>query len=60
MPMVEVPRNKFERWASRLQYQDYHRNFIGELALSFSQLALSALKEIEAKPPLILLDGYQD
>jgi hypothetical protein len=23
MPMVEVPRNKFECWANRLQYQDY-------------------------------------
>jgi hypothetical protein len=60
MPMVEVPRNKFECWASRLQYQDYHRQLVSELALSCSQLALSALKEIEAKPPFILLDGYQD
>jgi hypothetical protein len=60
MPMVEVPRNKFECWANRLQYQDYHRQVVSELALSCSQLALSALKEIEAKPPLISLDGYQD
>jgi hypothetical protein len=60
MPMVEVPRNKFECWANRLQYQDYHRQLVSELALSCSKLALSVLKESEAKPPLISLDGYRD
>jgi hypothetical protein len=36
------------------------RQLVSELALSCSQLALSALKESEAKPPLISLDGYRD
>jgi site-specific DNA-cytosine methylase len=44
----------------RLHYQDSHRQFVSELALSCSQLALFARKEIEAKPPLISLDGYRD
>jgi hypothetical protein len=60
MPIVDMPRNKFECWANRLHYQDYHRQFVSELALSCSQLALSALKEIEATPSLISLDGYRD
>jgi hypothetical protein len=60
MPIVDMPRKKFECWANRLHYQDYHRQSVRELALSCSQLALSALKEIEATPTLILLDGYQD
>jgi predicted aspartyl protease len=60
MPIVDMPRNKFECWANRLHYQDYHRQFVRELALSCSQLALSALKEIEATPALISLDGYRD
>jgi hypothetical protein len=38
----------------------YHRRFVSELALSCSQLALSALKEIEATPSLISLDVYRD
>jgi hypothetical protein len=54
-----MPRNKFECWANRLYYQDYHRHF-RELALCCSQLALSAPKEIEATPALISLDGYRD
>jgi hypothetical protein len=60
MPIVDMPRNKFECWANRLHYQDYHRQFVSELALCCSQLALSALKEIEATPSLILLDRYRD
>jgi hypothetical protein len=60
MPIVDMPRNKFECWANHLHYQDYHRQFVRELAHSCSQLALSALKEIKATPALILLDGYQD
>jgi hypothetical protein len=60
MPIVDMPRNKFECWANRLHYQDYHRQFVRELALSCSQLALSTLKEIEATPALISLDGYRD
>jgi uncharacterized protein YlxP (DUF503 family) len=60
MPIVDMPRNKFECWANRLHYQDYHRQFVRELALSCSQLALTALEEIKATPSLILLDGYQD
>jgi hypothetical protein len=60
MPIVNMPRNKFECWANRLHYQDYHRQFVSELALSCYQLALSALKEIEATPSLISLDGYRD
>jgi hypothetical protein len=49
MPMVEVPTNKFECSASRLQYQDYHRQLVSELALSCSQLALSAQPSRESK-----------
>jgi hypothetical protein len=60
MPMVEVPKNKFECWASRFQYQDYHRQLVPKLALRCSETVLSTLKEIEAKPPLISLDGYRD
>jgi hypothetical protein len=60
MPIVDMPRNKFECWANRLHYHSYHRQFVSELALSCSQLALSALKEIEATPSLISLDGYRD
>jgi predicted aspartyl protease len=60
MPIVDMPKNKFECWANRLHYQDYHRQFVSELALSCSQLALSALKEIKATPSLIFLDGYRD
>jgi hypothetical protein len=60
MPIVYMPTNKFECWANRLHYQDYHSQFVSELALSCSQLALSALKEIEATPSLILLDGYRE
>jgi hypothetical protein len=57
MPIVDVPKNNFECWANRLHYQDYHRQLVSELALSCSQLAVTALKEMEAKPPLISLDG---
>jgi predicted aspartyl protease len=60
MPIVDVPKNNFECWANRLHYQDYHRQLLSELALSCSQLAVTALKEMEAKPPLISLDGYRD
>jgi hypothetical protein len=60
MPIVDMPRNKFKCWANRLHYQDYYRQFVRELAPSCSQLALSALKEIEATPALISLDGYRD
>jgi predicted aspartyl protease len=60
MPIVDMPRNKFDCWANRLHYQDYHRQFVRELALSCSQLVLSALKGIEATPALISLDGYRD
>ena len=55
MPMVAAPTNEFECWASRLHYQDYNRQLTDELTQSFSKLALSSLKEIEAKPPLIRL-----
>jgi hypothetical protein len=54
------PKTTFECWANRLHYQDYHRQLVSKLALSCSQLAVTALKEMEARPPLILLDGYQD
>jgi hypothetical protein len=60
MPIVDVPKNNFECWANRLHHQDYHRQLVSELALSCSQLAVTALKEMEAKPPLISLDGYRD
>jgi hypothetical protein len=60
MPIVEVPKNNFACWANRLHYQDYHRQLVSKLALSCSQLAVSALKEMEARPPLIPLDGYRD
>jgi hypothetical protein len=58
MPIVDMPGKKFECWANRLHYQDYHEQFVSELALSCSQLDLSALKGIEATPSLISLDGY--
>jgi predicted aspartyl protease len=60
MPIVDVPKNNFECRANRLHYQDYHRQLVSELAVSCSQLAVTALKEMEAKPPLISLDGYRD
>jgi predicted aspartyl protease len=60
LPMVAAPRNDFECWANRLHYQDYQKQLADELALSFSSLALPSLKEEEAKPPIILLEGYRD
>jgi hypothetical protein len=60
MPIMDVPKNNFECWTNRLHYQDYHRQLVSKLALSCSQLAVTALKEMEAKPPLISLDGYRD
>jgi hypothetical protein len=60
MPIVDVPKNNFECWANRLHFQDYHRQLVSKLALSCSQLAVTALKEMEAKPPLMSLDAYLD
>jgi predicted aspartyl protease len=60
MPMMAMPKNDFEYWANRLQYQDYNRQFVDELSNSFSQLALSSLKKMEKKPSLISLEGYRD
>jgi hypothetical protein len=59
MPMMAVPTNDFECWANRLQYQDFNRQLVDELSSSFSQLALSSLKEMETKPPFISLEGYR-
>jgi hypothetical protein len=60
MPMMAMPKNDFEYWANRLQYQDYNRQLVDELSNSFSQLALSSLKEMETKPSLISIEGYRD
>jgi hypothetical protein len=60
MPMMAMPKNDFEYWANRLQYQDYNRQLVDELSNNFSQLALSSLKEMEKKPSLISLEGYRD
>jgi hypothetical protein len=60
MPMMAMPKNDFEYWANRLQYQDHNRQLVDELSNSFSQLALSSLKEMETKPSLISLEGYRD
>ena len=46
MPMMAMPKNDFECWANRLQYQDYQTdNLLMNCLNSFSQLALSSLKE---------------
>jgi hypothetical protein len=50
MPIVDMPKNKFECWANRLHYQYYHRQGVRELALSCSQLALSALCTMGSDP----------
>jgi hypothetical protein len=60
MPMMAMPKSDFEYWANRLQYQDYNRQLVDKLSNSFSQLALSSLKEIEKKPSLISPEGYRD
>jgi hypothetical protein len=60
MPMMVIFKNDFEYLANRLQYQDYNRKLVDELSNSFSQLALSSLKEMEKKPSLISLEGYRD
>jgi hypothetical protein len=60
MPMMAMPKNDFECWANHLQYQDYNRQLVDGLSKSFSQFALSLLKEMEAKPSLISLEGYRD
>jgi hypothetical protein len=60
MPMVAVPKNDFDCWANRLHYQDYQKQLADELALSFLSLVLPSLKEEEAKPPTISLEGYRD
>jgi predicted aspartyl protease len=60
MPMMAMPKNDFEYWANHLQYQGYNRQLVDELSNSFSQLALSSLKEMETKPSLISLEGYRD
>jgi hypothetical protein len=50
-----MPRNNFECRATRLHYQGYHRQLVGELALSCPQLALVLSQGTRAKPPLISL-----
>jgi hypothetical protein len=60
MPTMAMPKNDFECWANRLQYQDYNRQLVDELSNSFSQLVLSSFKEMETKPSLISLEGYRD
>jgi hypothetical protein len=60
MRMVAVPKYDFHCWANRLHYQDCHKQLAEELALSFSSLVLPLLKEEEAKPPTISLEGYRD
>jgi hypothetical protein len=60
MHMMAMPKNDFEFWANRLQYQYYYRQLVDELSNTFSQLALSSLKELKTKPSRISLEGYRD
>jgi hypothetical protein len=32
MPMMAMPKNDFEYWANRLQYQDYNKQLVDELS----------------------------
>jgi hypothetical protein len=60
MPTMAMPRTDFDCWATRLHCQEYQKQLVDELALGFWQLVLPSLKEEEAKPPIISLEGYRD
>jgi hypothetical protein len=60
MPIVAVPKNGFDCWANRLYCQEYQKQLADKLALSLLSLVLPSLKEEEAKPPTISLEGYRD
>jgi hypothetical protein len=51
------------RWKRRKTtkiLREYQKQLVDNLALGFSQLVLLSLKEEEAKPPIILLEGDRD
>jgi hypothetical protein len=50
----------FDCWINRLHCQEYQKQLVDELTLGCLQLVLPSLKEEEAKPPIILLEGYYD
>jgi hypothetical protein len=60
MPTLAMPKTDFDCWANRLHCQEYQKQLVDELTLGFSQLVLPSLKEEEAKPPIISLEGYCD
>jgi hypothetical protein len=60
MPIVAAPKNDFDCCANHLHYQEYQKQLADELALSLLSLVLPSLKEEEAKPPIISLEGYRD
>jgi hypothetical protein len=60
MPIAAFSKNDFDYWANRLHYQEYQKQLAYELALSLLSLVLPSLKEEEAKPPTISLEGYRD
>jgi hypothetical protein len=60
MPMMAMPKYDFDCWANRFHCQENQKQLVDELALGFLQLVLPSLKEEEAKPPIISLEGYRD
>jgi hypothetical protein len=60
MPTMAMPKTDFDCWANRLHCQEYHKQLVDELSLGCLQLVLPSLKEEEAKPPIISLEGYRD
>jgi hypothetical protein len=55
-----MPKFDFDCWANRLHCQEYQKQLVDKLALGFLQLVLPSLKEEEAKPSIISLEGYCD
>jgi site-specific DNA-cytosine methylase len=57
---MAMPKNDFTCWANRLHCQEYQKQLVDELARGFLQLVLPSLKEEEAEPPIISLEGDRD
>jgi predicted aspartyl protease len=61
IPTMAMLKTDLDCWANRLHCQEYQKQLVDKLALGFMQLViLPSLKEEEAKPPIILLEGYRD
>jgi hypothetical protein len=60
MPTMAMPKTDFHCWANRLHCQEYWKQLVDDLTLGCLQLVLPSLKEEEAKPPIISLEGYHD